>query len=610
MEVKLEEKAKREKIKSNIVKNFFYALKEVYRVDKGFTVKVIFLSIISGLSSFMYAYITKVAVEGIEQKVEFKQVVFNVLIITLIALAFDITIKLIEKDFWFRRDKIAAILSKNFNIESLKTDYEKFERPEAQDSFEKAKNALGSYGGLLELVVEGFGSIGSFITFVIACGIILSVSFWLILAIIFLAILKFFLENYIAKKEKTEFRDKVPTIWRKITYSDNISRNLTIGKDLRIYDMNKFIDNERNNAISSYMKKYKDNEKRKVFFTIIINVCRVLDELFLYAFMIYEVLKNNMDIATFTFMVASVRTLTNAITAIINNHKYILRSSLVVNDYRSFLDVDLNHPGETEEIDSSSIEVEFRNVSYSYYMQEGYALKDVSFTIKRGEKIALVGYNGAGKTTLIKLLCGLYHPTSGQILINGIDIETLKRSSLSKLLAPVFQETMHYAIEVLENVSMEYEDKTNIEKVKDILKLVGLSEKIESLPQKLKTIITRDLDENGIELSGGENQKLAIARAVYKDAPMIILDEPTSALDPLAEYNLYNSFNEICNNHSAIFISHRLSSTKFCDRIIVIDQGKLIEQGTHKELMSKDTKYKELFSMQAEYYKGGDSLEK
>ena len=242
-------------------------------------------------------------------------------------------------------------------------------------------------------------------------------------------------------------------------------------------------------------------------------------------------------------------------------------------------------------------------------MQEGYSLKDVSFKIKRGERIALVGNNGAGKTTLVKLLCGLYHPTSGEILINGINIETISRESLADLVAPVFQDTSHYAISVKENIAMDNNSKIDDSLIKSAINLTELNEKINKLPNGIDTVITRELDETGIELSGGENQKLSIARAVYKNAPLIILDEPTSALDPLAEYNLYNNFNKIIKDSSAIFISHRLSSTKFCDRIFLLDHGSLKEVGTHNELMSYDSDYKKLFDMQAEYYKGGQDNE-
>ena len=178
--------------------------------------------------------------------------------------------------------------------------------------------------------------------------------------------------------------------------------------------------------------------------------------------------------------------------------------------------------------------------------------------------------------------------------------------NLIKLIAPVFQDSNHYAVSIKENVAMETIDEIDDEKLYKALKLAGLSQKIESLKDGIDTIITRDMDDKGVELSGGESQKLSIARAIYKDAPFVILDEPTSALDPIAESELYMNLNKIINNHSAIFISHRLSSTKFCDRIFFLEKGELLEVGTHDELMKVDSEYKKLFNMQAEYYKEVD----
>ena len=317
----------------------------------------------------------------------------------------------------------------------------------------------------------------------------------------------------------------------------------------------------------------------------------------------------SMSIADFSFVISSIRTLRNSLTTIIYNYSNNLNYSLQVNDYRKLIGMDLSVDKNLKEYEAESIEIEFKNVSYSYYMQEGYSLKNVSFKIKKGERIALVGNNGAGKTTLVKMLCGFYHPTEGEILINGVNIETIDRNSLAKLIAPVFQDTNHYAISVKENIAMSKTAGIDDKKIKNAINLTDLKEKIDKLPYGVDTIITRELEDNGIELSGGENQKLSIARAVYKNSPLIILDEPTSALDPLAEYNLYNNFNNIIKDHSAIFISHRLSSTRFCDRIFFLEEGELKEVGTHSELMSYDSKYKKLFDMQAEYYKGGQNNE-
>lgn len=591
-------------MKHNIFSNFFFSCKLISKKDKWFIFKLSLYALLSAIETFTYPLILKYAVEGIEQAKELKIIILQVGIVTGISLILNIITILLYRGTYYKRQILANELNQDFHLNTLKTDYEKFERPENQDSYEKASRALGSYNGMIGMVCTTFYAISSILSFIIACTIVTLVNPILIILICILAVLKFLLQTYASKKEKKEFRNLTPAIWRRINYTDNISRNLSIGKDLRVYNMDRFIMKERENSINEYLKLYKKNNKTQTKISSIITILRCLDELFLYGFMIYEVIYNSMDIATFTFMVASVRTLTRAIDDVIWQYRYILDYSLNIDDYRTFIKLNLNcsYPNKYEE-ECNGLKIEFKNVYYQYYMQEDYALEDVSFIIKPHEKIALVGYNGAGKTTLVKLLCGLYHPTKGQILINDIDIETLDRDSITRLIAPVFQDINHYAISIDENIAFKQikteDDQNDIEK---ILRLAGLKNKIDSLPEKEKTIITRDLDDRGVELSGGESQKLGIARSVYKNAPLMILDEPTSALDPLAEHSLYNNFEQIIGDSTAIIISHRLSYTKFCDKIILLNDGKVTEVGNHDELMKTDTLYKKLFDTQAEYY--------
>ena len=597
------------KEKANIIRNFFFSVKKIFKADKIFVFESLLQAIISAMTAYMASYILKIAVDGLETGKEFKDVMINVTTVVIVLLILAIINSFCWNDISYRKNKISAILTKEYYLKSLETDYEKFELPEAQDSFEKGGRALVGNNGMVGLFSNMITTISQVLVFAIGCAIIFSVSIWLIVITVGLAIIKLILKDYNTKKAKTNFYDKTPGLWRRITYTDNISRNLTIGKDLRIYEMDKFIDEERETTVKEFLKLFKKEEIRKNIINGLITILNIFDEVFLYVFVVYEVLHNNMSIADFSFVISSIRTLRNSLTTIIYNYSNNLNYSLQVNDYRKLIGMDLSVDKNLKEYEAESIEIEFKNVSYSYYMQEGYSLKNVSFKIKKGERIALVGNNGAGKTTLVKMLCGFYHPTEGEILINGVNIETIDRNSLAKLIAPVFQDTNHYAISVKENIAMSKTAGIDDKKIKNAINLTDLKEKIDKLPYGVDTIITRELEDNGIELSGGENQKLSIARAVYKNSPLIILDEPTSALDPLAEYNLYNNFNNIIKDHSAIFISHRLSSTRFCDRIFFLEEGELKEVGTHSELMSYDSKYKKLFDMQAEYYKGGQNNE-
>lgn len=592
---------KKEKQKANFFKNLIYAIKTLYKLDKGFVVLRLIAAVFASFNSFLYAYILRAAINGIEKGLDYKDLLLDLLVIVIITFFIQAIMRLSDVN-WYRTSIISMRLNQMTSIKSLDIDYEILERPETQDALEKCYRSLGNYRGIIGLFFYFCWSLQYFLSFIIASAIIISVNWMLVIIIILLSIFKIIIENRNQKRKKREVYDVTPPLWRKINYSDSISTNLSIAKDLRIYKMDEFINYERNKVIDEYLEIEKKDIRKSFIAKVLVELLAIGDGLFLYGFMIYEVLYNNMSIADFTFMVSSVFQLIRSLYQLIKNNSEILYTTLQVNDYRSFMNIGSSKAEQTEEINSDEVEIEFKNVYYSYYMQDGYALEDVSFKIKPKEKIALVGYNGAGKTTIVKLLTGLYKPTKGTILINGVDITKINRENLAKIISPVFQETIFFPLNIGENVSIALEGNYNADKLNDIIKLVKIEEKINSLPNKIRTILSRDLDDNGIELSGGENQKLSLARAIYKDGQVFILDEPTSALDAISEYEMYKNFDQITDNHTTIYISHRLSSTRFCDRIILIEKGKIIEVGTHDELMELNGKYAELFNMQAKYY--------
>lgn len=257
---------------------------------------------------------------------------------------------------------------------------------------------------------------------------------------------------------------------------------------------------------------------------------------------------------------------------------------------------------EIEEKDYLDAEIVFENVSFIYPNQEKKSLSNINLTIKKGERISIVGENGAGKTTFIKLLLRLYEPTEGRILFNGIDIRDIDYQDYQKIFSTVFQDYKLFAFRIIDNITSLEGNEAEKEKVMKCLEKAGLSSKIEKLEHGLDTYLYNIYDEEGIELSGGESQKLAIARALYKDSPIVILDEPTAALDPRAEYEIYTRFLALVESKTSIFISHRLSSTKLCDRIVLFKDGSIEETGTHNELLQKGGLYAELFRMQAQFY--------
>lgn len=594
-----EAKTKKEKI--NYFSNIIFAIKTIYKIDKVFVIQKLLVAILSSVNAFFYAYILKVAIAGIERGLSFGEMVTEVLFIVIGAFIVQATIRIIDAA-WYRPNLISMILNHQTSLRTLEIDYEILERPETQDLLEKSLRSLGAYSGIMGLLQRFFFSLQYILTFVIASVIIISVNWMLVILIVLLSILKIFIENRNQKRKKKEVYDVAPPIWRRINYSDSISGNLGIAKDLRVYKMDQFINNERELAIDDYVGMIRKDIRKDFLSRSFVEMLAIADGLFLYGFMIYEVIFNNMSIANFTFMVSSVFQLIRSLYLLIKNNSQLLLNSLQVNDYRKFMDIDYINNKHTKEVSCQEVEIEFKDVYFSYYMQDGYALENLSFKIKAGEKIALVGYNGAGKTTIVKLLTGLYQPTKGKILLNGVDITTIKRDSLAHMMAPVFQETTFFPFSIGENIAMSLRANDNLERIDDIIKLVKMDEKIKTLPEGIQTILSRDLDDKGIELSGGESQKLSLARAIYKDNQVFILDEPTSALDAISEYEMYNNFNQITKDSTTIYISHRLSSTRFCDRIILLDKGRIIEEGFHQQLMENKGTYFELFNMQAKYY--------
>lgn len=239
---------------------------------------------------------------------------------------------------------------------------------------------------------------------------------------------------------------------------------------------------------------------------------------------------------------------------------------------------------------------------FQYPESQDYALEDVSLTPPPRGKLALVGANGAGKSTLVKLLCGLYHPTKGKILLDGVDVSTLSPEDYFQEFSVVFQEVFAFAFPLSSNVACTPNDQIDEARLRESLRLAGLAEKVESLPKGAETSLLRTLDKEGVELSGGQMQRLMLARALYKNASMLLLDEPTAALDPLAELDMYQHYNQFAQGKTCVFISHRLSSTRFCDRVIFLENGHITESGTHDALMAQAGSYAHMFQIQSHYY--------
>ncbi|GAA0375673.1 hypothetical protein GCM10008933_03550 [Paenibacillus motobuensis] len=341
-----------------------------------------------------------------------------------------------------------------------------------------------------------------------------------------------------------------------------------------------------------------------LFIKTFCNIASVLGEGVAYIYLVFSYVNGSMSVGDFFLYFGLITIFSSSLVDIVTDIAFVNSESLKVRYFRIFLsfedDGDKSNLKSIEK--SSEYSIDFRNVSFKYPKSDNWVCRNLSFTIESGQSIAIVGYNGAGKSTIIKLLMRLYDPIEGAIFINGINIKEFDRKEYYKLFSVIFQDIKIFAASVEQNIAMSLGESVSKEKVKNSAKIANIDQKISSLQNGYNTNLLKVIDEDGTELSGGQNQRIALARAIYKDGPFFILDEPTSAMDPMAEYQFYMNFRNIVRGKTAIYISHRLASTKFCDKIFCFEKGCLIEEGTHEELLQLNGTYAKLYRIQSEKF--------
>lgn len=482
-----------------------------------------------------------------------------------------------------------------------KCDFSCLEDSDFLDDREKAKRFLYANGQGFGVVMDStFDIIGKLFTFL---GIISVLATLNVVLVIFFVILIMINTVYESKTKKKYFdldMRKAP-IERRTNYLINLIEDFSFGKEIRLFGLSEWlvkkVKNHLNESNNFYVKQVNETIRAQ-YFSAFFNM---LLEGVAYIVFAFKTMLKEISIGEFSIYVSAMLRFSTSM-------QDVMKSILDIKQFSGYYDALVNYMNVTSTVNSGKNlsanfnfeKIKFENVSFKYPGQKEYSLKDVNVTITSGEKVAIVGENGAGKTTFIKLLCRLYNPTEGKITIDGIDIRDINFDEYVKLLAPVFQDYKLFSFSIKDNVCL-YEDEED-DVIVELLNESGLKNTLNTLKNDINTFVYKNFDESGFEPSGGEGQKIAIARAVYKDAPLVILDEPTSALDPRAEYDLYNRFHNMVKGKTAIFISHRMASCKFCDRIILFENGNILECGSHEELMKTGGKYYEMFSMQAQYY--------
>lgn len=488
---------------------------------------------------------------------------------------------------------------------NLTTDYSNVEPQERQKAIEKGSNAINSnWVGVERLMKESVEFVIIILGLASYGAAIMLLDFRILIILILMLAADFLLRNH-AIHFSDEHREENTEIYRKRRYLNRSGLDLKAGKDIRVYQMKGWFHEVYENLIQAAAQYQKKIQLRWYFPTISDEAFAVIRDLLVYFILISKAVSGEISAATFTMYLGLITGFSVWIYNLALKAYDIRQSSHEFNDYLAVMNtVDLfqHKDGENAPKTEQSLKIEFEDVSFRYPGADEDTLSHVSFIMKPGEKIALVGNNGAGKTTIVKLLCGLYQPSSGKILVNDRDISKMNLEEYQSLVSVLFQDVNPLAFTIERNIAGCKEEDIDRKRVENSLKRAGLWEKIEKLEEKEKTYITQTLNKKGIQLSGGETQKLLLARAIYKDGPILILDEPTSALDPIAESKMYQEYNNMTKEKTSIFISHRLASTKFCDRIIFLEKGSIAEEGTHEQLMVQSGKYKEIFDIQSHYY--------
>lgn len=489
-------------------------------------------------------------------------------------------------------------------LKNMQLPYQSTEDKTVLERMQKAKDGLGIYSG-------GIGGIATSVSHIFANFIVLVGTLSLLIynvPLVFMIVVVCVIVNYIFNQKSNQIQilhyKKISEQNRGFDYVLFNLSDIRYGKDFRLYHAEDMMLRQANDFNKKMAEIGRNQAKESLIWLQLMKVVMALREGGSFLYLGYLGLQGVISVANFMMLVNASNSFGNSLNTIITQIQELLKKAVFAYEYISFMKSDF-----WEEDGSLSCKkrvehsIEFRNVTFSYPGSERKVLNGVSAVIKPGEKISIVGLNGAGKSTFIKLLCRLYKVDSGEILIDGVNINEYLYSDYIKLLSVVFQDFMLVSFSIKENIALK--KSTNVED-KDIMPLieeVGLKPKVTSLSMGIHTPVFKYYDKRGFEPSGGEQQKIAIARAIYKDAPIVILDEPTAALDPISEAEIYEQFNEMVNNKTAIFISHRLSSCKFCDRILVFKDGKVVENGTHNELVKiPDGVYANMYQTQAQYY--------
>lgn len=589
--------------------------------------------IMAGMSAFVWLYAVKWIIEifqgqgTADEKV--KQILFLVAAASLLELIMLVLANLSEKGAEGRMHAVEYQFALFWVTKVWTMPYIMHENPEVQNDIFKARRAINSNdNGVAGIQYWGSQALPLAIRTSVALALLCFMNPLIVLLILVISWLRFDLINRASVFEKEECENKAAKEQMASYQYQSDTADFAFGKDIRLFRMQAPLYRLLQNYTNRLNRRAQKAQNRYAGNYAAGDILEFIQELVTYGLLFYKVLAAEMSVADFTLYLGSIHSAAAALNEIFGKVIRINKESLHINDFREFLERGESAPASGGMLEKSTFKkdcqaceeaygqgevcsrkqesgykIEFDHVSFKYPGSETYALKDLTATLQAGEKLAVVGLNGAGKSTFVKLLCRLYEPSEGNIYLNGKNIAEYALGDYWELIAPVFQEDESFAFSVAQNVAMQDRKLRDEGRVDAALAEADLLEKVRELPKGADTYLYKNLEDDGVDFSGGQKQKLMLARALYKAAPIIVLDEPTAALDAIAEAKSYENFNAMAGGRTCVYISHRLSSTKFCDAIAMFENGRLVEYGNHDSLMEKQGKYAELFRVQAQYYK-------